>query len=650
MRRALAVNLVLAVSLVSHGAVAARRAAPNSSAVGAADEPEPKSPDDAWPVVLGCTDDPQLDPEADVDFEQAWPRMRQCGEAAREIVSLGNDDDRERLWSVFDELPEASPWRGDVIDAFLDWHLHNSLARLAGEPVAARTPPPVSDAELPEFLQAAPRDLQDAWRLYDVLGRAYAKMRDQHGSNEAITFQSNQPVFQRAIADFLRGRTSVAQTVRDVSRFEWGGWCGTGSGMLYAPQSKTLLIAFLQLGQYEQALAASAGLETWSFGNEQAVVRWDRRLLAAAGIDWEPVYIGGVVAGEAALAETLASHGSEGGARQLLSAALALDEAVANRREGAPDYGDQLLWPLAALVESSGSCPGEATLNSREVQRAADAPPVGGDVQEGVLELLAEKVGPGAALPEADAASHLLLQRCRPESRAAFRAMLRSPYGQLRQRGAIGLRGLGETVAEPFPARPVAFRLIVNGKPAAQRKVEWTLLKGEGGRESSTADTDRDGILRLERDPFMDPRNRITSVLLTAPNLTSATDAWFAVSLDRPADLDAGTTASIRTGSLTVLIPESLAGSAGRRPLTLQLVAETVRYGPVSRPLPISRELSIVSPRITFPHLQRGRYQAWLHGPGGLHMSPEAEVGERPATVAISERSVEEDAESFSRP
>src|SRR5260221_8959650 len=196
MRHALAVTFVLAVGLVSQGAVGARSAAPKASAVSAADEPEPKSPADAWPVVLECADDPQPDPEADVDFEQAWPRMRQCGEAAREVVSFGDDADRERLWSVFDELPETSPWRGDVIDAFVDWHLRNALARLEGVPVAARTPPPVSDAELPEFLQGAPRDLQEAWRLYDVFGRTYQKVRDQHGSGEAISFQSNQPAFQ----------------------------------------------------------------------------------------------------------------------------------------------------------------------------------------------------------------------------------------------------------------------------------------------------------------------------------------------------------------------------------------------------------------------------------------------------------------------
>jgi hypothetical protein len=41
---------------------------------------------------------------------------------------------------------------------------------------------------------------------------------------------------------------------------------------------------------------------------------------------------------------------------------------------------------------------------------------IGGDLQVDILDFLAEKIGPGAGLREAEAASHLQLQLCRPES------------------------------------------------------------------------------------------------------------------------------------------------------------------------------------------------------------------------------------------
>ena len=49
------------------------------------------------------------------------------------------------------------------------------------------------------------------------------------------------------------------------------------------------------------------------------------------------------------------------------------------------------------------------------------------------------------------------------------------------------------------------------------------------------------------------------------------------------------------------------------------------------------------STRITLPHLQHGHYQVWLDRGGSLYMSPIVEVGERSATVTVSERSIEEE-------
>jgi hypothetical protein len=611
-----------------------------------ADPVAPPSADASWAVLEGCLDDPRLEPGSDQDFRQKWPRVQQCGEAAREIVRTGTDADGERLWSVFDELPEGSPIAADVLDAFLDRHMERDLAVLEGSAAPATSDRPGVALEIPDFLRDAPAELQQAWRVYQTVVEARQNTRDRRSADDTIAFQSNQPAFRRTVADLLRGRVTAAEGVRELSRYEWGGWCGTGSFMLTVPQSKALLIAHLQLGQVELALAASEGLDLSFLGAERQTARWDRRLLAAAGIDWEGFYLGGVLSGQADLANTLARHGSERAARHLLAAAHVVEAAA----EEEWNTSDSLLWPLAAVVESSGSCTGYGTSDSREVHRDPEAAPVGGAIQEDVLDLLAEKVGPDAGLDEAETASHLLVQLCRPESRPTFRAMLRSPYDEVRNRGAIGLRALGETVAYPRPSRPVAFRVVVDGKPAAQRKVEWTLRTGEGNEESSSADSDVEGVVRLSRDRFLDPRRRVTSVRLSAPDLASASDVWFAASLDPPADLDAVSTVSVRTGSLTVDIPRSLLVGAEGRPPALQLVAETARYGVDAMPLPVSGNLPVVSARVTFRHLQHGRYQVWLHRGARLHTSSTVEVNVRPARLTVSERSVEEELAGYLPP
>lgn len=641
MKRAHCLSVLLAVGLASQSVGTAGSAGAGPCTVGPADQGESPSAEASWPVLDGCIDDPRLDPGTDQDFEQTWPRMRECGEAARTIVRAGADADRERLWSFFDDLPERSPIAADMLDAFLDWHVERALTALEAAPASATNEPPAVDAEIPAFHRDGPAELQQAWRSYEAVVETLQKTRGRRSAEDRIAFQSNQPVFRRAVAAFLRGRVSAAEAVRELSRYEWAGWCGTGSSLLYVPQSKALLIAYLKLGRVDLALAASGELDAPLFEAQEQATRWDRRLLAAAGIDWERFYLGGVLSGQVGMADTLARHGSERAARQLLAAAHNLE--VATAIESNTD-SDSLLWPLAALVESSDACRAYGgAWDSREVQRDCEAEPIGGEVQEDILELLASKIGPGVGLREAEAASHLLVQLCRPESRPTFRAMLRSPYDEVRKKGAFGLCALGETVADPRPSHPVAFRVMVDGRPAVHRKVEWTLCTEEGQEESSSIEADEQGVVRLELDPFLDPRRPVRSVRFGAPDLVSASDVWFDAILDPPTDLEAVSTASVRTGSLTVVIPWSLlSGTEHGRP-TLQLLAEVARYGLDPMPLPISESLPVVSTRITFPHLQHGRYQVWLHRGASLHTSPTVEVGERPATATVSERSFDQE-------
>jgi len=259
-----------------------------------------------------------------------------------------------------------------MIGAFLDWHLARALEDLAGAPAASAGVPVVpADAELPEHLKEAPAELQQAWWAFRQATRDDEKARPRPPKGEGIAFQSNEPVFQRAVAGLLRGRTSPADAIGELSRFEWGGWCGTGSESLYMPQSKALMIAYLRLGRIDLATAASAGIGGWTMGPDRdGPAPWDRRLLAAAGIDWERFYRGAVVSGRTSFAEAVAREGSDHAAQQLVTAARLMMGAKED---------DGLVWPLAALVERTKSCSSYATGSSREVDRDPGAPPVSGN-------------------------------------------------------------------------------------------------------------------------------------------------------------------------------------------------------------------------------------------------------------------------------
>jgi len=669
MRQTLVLTLLLVGGLTTPSGVSAGASGSEPCAIPAVEPAKAPSPEAAWVVLGGCASDAPIDPRTDTDYQQMFARTVQCGEAVRTIVNEGTDADRERLWSVFDGLGDDAPIAADLIDALLDWHVERALAGLEDSPPRAAEPPQVADLPLPEFLARAPVELQQAWRAYQAVTRNDAQPSERRPAEDRISFQANEPAFRRTVAGFLRQRLSAAEAAREVSRYEWGGWCGTGSGALYDPQAKVLLIAHLEAHRPDLALAASGSFGSGVMGRDDQPARWDRRLLAASGVDWERFYLGGVLSGEPYLANELACHGSDRAARQLLTVAQLVAAAEDNNaskdtasdrdtekttaenptldaatedEEQVPDM-ESLLWPLAAMVDPSGECKAYGTSDSRDVLRDPEASPVAGEIQEDVLELLARNVRPGAGLSEAETASHLLVRLCRQESLPAFRAMLQSQYEEVRKKGAIGLRAFGETFSEPRPSRPVAFRVVVDGQPVAQRKVEWSLESPEGGETTSSADSDRDGLVRIARDPFVDPRNPVTSVRLSAPEMAAATDVWFDAGLDTPEDLDALSTVSIRTGTLSVVVPRSLMTDAEGRGPTLRLLAEVSRYGADDFTLPISGEIPVASRRIRFPKLQHGRYQVWLQRGDTMHASPMVEVDERPATVTVSERSMAEE-------
>jgi hypothetical protein len=588
----------------------------------------PRSASQAWPLVLACLELPVPNSWADPEAARvAWDRTTRCTEAGRELVQHGDDSDRERLSEVFDELPDNSMLRPPLLEVFLDWHLNQALEDLESREPADASAAPRAVPELPEVLRSAPPELQEAWRLYQRLAEG-----DEDGPakppGETISFQSNRARFERTVAGFLRGRIAPDVATRELMRYEWGGWCGMGSDSLYHPRAKAFMIASLQLGRADLAAQASRSLQRWGIdsGGPQP---WDRRLLTAAGIDWERFYLGGVLSDQTYLAGELARRGSDLSALHLLAAARLLSE-------GQTETDTSLIEALGALVEPGGSCSDDTVIGMQAVERDPEAPAVSAAVQEGVLEFLGERVGPQSGLQEAETASNLLVKRCRPESREVFRTMLASPYGEVRQRGALGLRGLGESLEDPAAPRPVAFRVVVDGKPLAQQQVQWSLEMPEHGTTSSGDQTDGMGILRVTRDLFVDPRRPVSSVTLGMRDLSSADKAWFEVELPVPKALDQVTTASVRLGSLTVVVPESLL--AGRPRLALS--AETKRYGDTPMMSPIGTDLRVTSARMHFPRLQHGRYSAALWRGSAVYVSPEVEVGDRPVTVRVSERAV----------
>ena len=286
-----------------------------------------------------------------------------------------------------------------------------------------------------------------------------------------------------------------------LRRFVCGGGCGMGSGVFHEPRNRTLLLAHLEAGK--RAFAVGAALA--STGAEEGAPSvlpegWDRRLMQVLGYDWEALYVGRFLDGW-----PLGRHGSDRAGRLLLAArGIPLLEEQDALLVDTNDY----LPALAAFVAPGGGCHDYGTVSSLDVERDPDAGPVGADVEAEVLDLLDAHVGPSSSLREAETAAHLLVKACREESRLAFRRMVRSPYARVRAAGALALRSFGEAVPTTTRVSPVVFRLTIDGAPARDFALTQTLAAaGERDWTTSTTRTDADGQIRVDRDPFLDPKD-----------------------------------------------------------------------------------------------------------------------------------------------
>jgi hypothetical protein len=564
----------------------------------------------------------------------AWAAASRCGRLARIVARLGDESDRERLWLLYDDSIQAPHLRDQILEALLDWHVAHAIERQEARRPESENGDRIASggAEVPESLAGAPASLRRAWRLYDGVVRLALEDLSAVPEDRRLSFHQHRRAFKRTIGDLLRGRLPASQAAERLARFQWGGMCGCGSGILLEPRAGALVVAHLQNGRADLAARAAFVPYVDMGGIDEFLEGWERRLLVAAGLDWERFVLGAVLHGETGVAAELGRWGSEDAARLLLDALELPHPYLHDLPLG---HSGEVLAALGAFVGSQGPCPGYSALRSDDVARAPEAPVVLPDLEERVLGALAERTGTKAGRQEADSASHVLLRLCRPETLEAFEQMRHSPFFEVRERGTIGLRALGEVVPDARPAPPVELRVILDGRPLSATSIEATLVFDTGGFQNRSATTTAEGVLSLERDLFLDPRAPVQAVVLSAGR--SPEEARFSIPLTPPEDLSAPTTLRIQTGVLRLVIPEWVLDRRDEREeltLFMRRVDEDENPGFY---YPHRWHVPVVESPATFPRLQHGTYTARLVFDGTVFESPEVTVSERPATAELED-------------
>lgn len=134
----------------------------------------------------------------------------------------------------------------------------------------------------------------------------------------------------------------------------------------------------------------------------------------------------------------------------------------------------------------------------------------------------------------------------------ALRRLLDHPSLTVAREAAAALESAGEKADIPPKLGPVRYRIEVNGKPYAARRVEWIVSWGATSMWTSSEETtDAQGVAHLPRDMFLDKSSRpIKQVTLRSPAKLGLEDALFSVQLPPPPDSDDVIPISVKTKPL----------------------------------------------------------------------------------------------------
>jgi hypothetical protein len=561
-----------------------------------------------------------------------------AGYLAAVIARHGTQPDFDRLLKLSDQLPPDGLMRRQIIHALLEFGIRLEVAQLTEGKTALRVSIPEYRGVPPTALSNAPPELLEVWRRFKAAAAAQEEFAEGRRTNAWVSAQANWSLFLDTLSDLLHGRDTNA--VEHIRQFEWGGWCGTGSDELYGPKYQALFLALLKERRFDQALAVSfwaVGGRTFRMPFMEDYSEWQRRFIRLCGLDWEELYAGALLElgpySNADYPRKLAQHGTEKAARFLALMAgvpTVSDQTAYLRALGA------FLGPSEPLMQTNkdGSITVTSPWWSGEFKRVSTAP-IPANLQTEVLKVLDDKLRPGVSTEVAAVVCQVLCEARRPECKPALRRALELPYPKVREQAWATLRALGEQVPEPAPLGPVAFRFLVDGQPARHLEVDYELRMSGGRATTSSRPLSSEGIIRLDREYFVDPQYPITNIVFAAKMLKSLDQPWFEIQTPPPTNLEAVTSLNLRFTPVTLTFTHAQPEERFRSQSAL-ISLRAQRHKSYGVYFDGISDFIVVpySSNMVFSALQPGRYEIQARIPGAaLWQSGPFEVGLQPVPL-----------------
>lgn len=172
--------------------------------------------------------------------------------------------------------------------------------------------------------------------------------------------------------------------------------------------------------------------------------------------------------------------------------------------------------------------------------------------QKQALDFLCSRASPDLPIEAATRLAEVFHAKLRPEALPALRRLLDHASLTVAKEAAAALELAGEKADIPPKLGPVRYRIEVDGKPYATRRVEWIVSWSSTNMWTSSEETTAaHGVAHVPRDMLLDKSSRpIKAVTVRSPARLGFEDALFSVQLPPPPDSDNVILISVKTKPL----------------------------------------------------------------------------------------------------
>lgn len=465
-----------------------------------------------------------------------------------DIIKDFGDQQYEELTTIYKSLPDTSYLRGEsFLVPFVQYQVYKEIKQI----IEDKTKPShyLSDSII-SFDENTKQKKLECINKYKLLFNSVKNHYQQRALSDTscgwFSVQYNERLFYKTIEEILFN--SSINDFKNLNKFRWGGWCGTGSEYFY---SKQLLVELLILLREKDYLSILGRADYYSGPNLSGKTKI--KLLELCNIDWINYYTGSILSGEF---NSIPSFFTSAGDKAALNL-FEFRDSITNKGwyivkcaeffnpdfEKDRDYFD-FFDDNQFLQNYEYSLPFNIIPVNHEIKNK---------LKQEIIDISSKADEFNLCQFSIDALTKIKFD---VDVKNALLSLTKSRFSMIRNNAANILKKKGVIVELPKDDGKIKFKFIVDEKPLKQDKIGWELYNNSkpdrpflNGSEKTTDE----GILYINRDILLDQIDEIKKIVFFPDEMNGgAKQVVFEYSSQFPKNLNDTTIIKILTVSVSV--------------------------------------------------------------------------------------------------